>query len=94
MIEAGLLGQAQEANCFKQPKGASSIRVGCIFRRLERDLNVALCGEIVDFVRLCFLNDPDEIRQIGHVPEMQEKARVLNMGILVEMLNTIGVERR
>ena len=51
-----------EGELLQEPKGAGSIGVSRIFRRLERDLHVALCGEIIDLVRLRFLNNADEVR--------------------------------
>jgi len=52
---------------LKKPQGAKRVGIRGVFRRLERDAHVALRGEIVDFGRLHFLHNADEIGRIGHV---------------------------
>ena len=70
------------------------IGIGGVFRRLEADLDVALRGEIVDFRRLRFLDEADQIGRVGHVAVVQEEFDVLDMRIDVEMIDALGIERR
>ena len=81
--------------CVSPQAGATAKRVSIsgVFRGLETYLNVALGREIVDFRRLRFLNNTDEVRRIGHVAVMQCEAHVLLVLILVEMIDAIGIER-
>jgi hypothetical protein len=47
---------------LQQPQRAYSIGIGGVLGRLEADLHVALCGEIVDLGRLHLLDDADQVR--------------------------------
>ena len=72
---------------------AQSVGIGGIFRRFEAHLHMALRREIVDLVGLRFLNDPDDIGRIRHVPVMQEERRRAFMRIDVEMIDSLGIKR-
>ena len=54
---------------------------------------MTLSSQVVDFVRLNFLNDPDEVRRIRQVPIVQGETHGFFMRILIKMIDTIGVER-
>jgi hypothetical protein len=49
--------------------------------------------QIVDFVGLDFLDQPYEVGTIGHIAIMQNEITVFDMGILVQMVNPIGIEQ-
>jgi hypothetical protein len=53
---------------------------------------LALSGEIVDFRRLHFLDDANEIGRIRHVTVVQEKPDAGTVRILVQMIDARGVE--
>ena len=55
---------------------------------------MALRGEIVDFGRLRFLNQADQIGGVGHVAVVQEKFGVLDVRIDIQVIDALGVERR
>jgi hypothetical protein len=55
---------------------------------------VALGGEVVDLGRLGFLNQPNEIRCIGQIAEMEKKFHAGSVRIGVEMIHAAGIERR
>ena len=55
---------------------------------------MALGGEVVDFVGLHRLDDADEAGGVGHVPVVQHEASVRVVGILVEVVDAVGVEER
>ena len=53
-----------------------------------------LGGEIVDFVRLGLLNDPDQIGGVGQIAVVKDEAGVFGLRIFVKMLDPLGVEAR
>jgi hypothetical protein len=55
---------------------------------------MALRREVVDLVRLNFLDEADEIGGIGEIAEMQEELDALLMRIGIEMIDAAGIERR
>lgn len=55
---------------------------------------MALRGEVVNLVRLHLGEDVDQCRAVGHVPVMQNKSLVFSVGILVKVIDTVGVEQR
>src|SRR3546814_11028687 len=55
---------------------------------------MTLRGKVIDFVGLGFLNDPDQVGAICQVAMMKVEARRVLMRILIDILDTPGVERR
>ena len=54
---------------------------------------MALCGEIINLVRLHFLDYADQIGSVRQVPIMQNKPSVFFfMRVFIEMINTLGIE--
>ena len=76
----------------QQPKRPEPIGIGRVFRRLERDLNVRLRREIVDLVRLRFLNDADDIGRIGHISIVEIERNPFLVRILDQMIDALGIE--
>ncbi len=54
---------------------------------------MALCAEIINFIRLRFLNDTDEVTGVAQVAIVQLEVGVLNVRVLVDMVDTLGVEQ-
>ena len=54
---------------------------------------MALGAEIINLVRLCFLDQANEAGRIGKVAVMQEEPHVLLMPITVEVIDPAGIER-
>ena len=54
---------------------------------------MALGGEVVYLVRLGFLDDPDQVRGVGQVAVMHEEIHVPLMGVFVQVVYALGVER-
>ena len=94
LIKSHFVLEAKDADGFKEPQRAERIGIRGVFRGLERDQHVALRGEIVDFRRPHVLNDPDQVRRIGHVAVVQKKPQTRQMRILVKMIDAGGIERR
>ena len=44
---------------------------------------MALCGEIVDLIRLYLLDDANQAAGIGHISVMQEEVSILFVRILI-----------
>jgi hypothetical protein len=93
LIEAGLLGQAQDADGFQDAQRADAVGVGSIFRLVEAHSNVAHRAEVVDLVRLGFLNDADQVGRIGQVAVVQLEALVVDVRVLVQVIHAIRVEQ-
>ena len=53
-----------------------------------------LCRKIIEFIRLSFLNDADQIGRVRHVPIMQHEPLALLVRVLVKMINPVRVKRR
>ena len=53
---------------------------------------MALGGEIVDLGGLHFLNDANEISRIGHIAVVQKEFYARPMGVLIKMIDALGVE--
>ena len=61
---------------------------------LEAHLHVALRREIVDLVRLDFLDQANEVGRIGEIAEMEKELDARLMRIRIEMIDAAGIERR
>ena len=94
LVEAGLLFEAEDADGFEEAKGAEGIGVGGVLRLFEGDLDVRLCGEVVDLVGLDLLDDVDERGAVGHVAVVKDELRVGIVGVLVDVVDTSGIEER
>jgi len=55
---------------------------------------VALRRQVVDLVRPHFLHHANQVGGIGQVAVVQDQAPVLGMGVLVEVIDAVGVEQR
>src|ERR1700733_8221842 len=55
---------------------------------------MALCSQVVDFVGLRLLHDVDQARGVSHIPIVEHQPALFLMWILIEMVNTIGVQQR
>eukprot|EP01022_Parablepharisma_sp_SALTPOND_P036279 TRINITY_DN9838_c0_g1_i1.p1 TRINITY_DN9838_c0_g1~~TRINITY_DN9838_c0_g1_i1.p1 ORF type:complete len:1069 (-),score=237.17 TRINITY_DN9838_c0_g1_i1:780-3986(-) len=93
LVEAGLLFESQDADGLKQAQYAQTVGVGGVFGFLEADGDVALRGQIVDFVRLGLLDDANQRGRIGHVAVMQEKAHPGFVTVAIQVVDPIGVEQ-
>ena len=94
LVEADLPGPVQDAQRLQQAQGAQRVGVRGVLRRLEAHLHVALGGEVVDLVRPDLLNQPDQVGRVGQVSVVQEEPPAGFMGVLVQVVDTCGVEGR
>lgn len=89
-----MLVQAEEADRLEEPQRAHGIDVGRVFRGFEADRHVRLSAQVVDLVGLYLLQDTRQVRGIGQVAIVQDQLLIIGMRILVDMVDTLGVERR
>ena len=50
-------------------------------------------AEVVDLVGLGLLDDPHEVARVGEIAVVQFHPRVLDMRILIDMVDPLGVEQ-
>lgn len=89
--EAGFAFEPQQADGFEKAQGAQSIDIGGIFRRLERDLHMRLCAEIVDFVGGKVADESGQPRAIGQVALVEHYGWRARLG---EVVNTAAIGER
>ncbi|SPU78056.1 Uncharacterised protein [Brucella suis] len=92
LIETAAFAETQDAHGFKQAQCAERIGIGRIFRRFKTHLHMALGAEIINLVRLHFLDDAAQIGCVCQVAEMQAKADVFLMRVLIKMVDTRRIE--
>lgn len=93
LVETRFLFQTEDADGFEQPQRAERVRVGRVFRFLERHRHVALRGEVVDLLRAHLLEHPDKAGRVGHVAVVQNQPPLRVVWVLVEVIDAIGVEQ-
>ncbi len=94
LVEAGFLFEAENADGFEDAQGADAVGVGGVFGGFKADRDVAHGGEVVDFVGLHLLNDADEVGRVGQVAVVQDEILVLDVRVLVQVVDAVGVEER
>ena len=73
-----------------RPQG---VDIGGVFGGLEADGDVALRAEVVDLVGLGFLDDAHQVAGVGQVAVVQLEAGVFDVGVLVNVIDPLGVEQ-
>ena len=63
-------------------------------RFVETDPHVRLRTEVIDLLRADPLHKRDQPRSVGEVPVVQEQARLRIVGVLIQVVDPRGVERR
>ena len=53
---------------------------------------MALRTQVVNLIRLDVLNDFDQVAAVCEIAVVEDKPRVLLLGVLVQVVNTAGVE--
>ena len=94
LIKAGFMLQAKNADGLQEAQGAEGIAVGSVFRSFKRNLDMALGGQVVNFIRLDILDDADQVGGIGEIAVVHEEADMLFVEILEKMIHPGGIERR
>ena len=86
LIYAACVGEAGHAHCLEDAEHAGGVDIGGVFGRVERDLYVALCCEVVDFVGAHFRHDLHDRHRVAHVAVVEVEA-----GMSLEMGNALSV---
>ena len=94
LVEAGSLLQTQDPDRLQKPEGSHGIGICRIFGRLERHLHMALRRQVVDLVRLYLLDYADQVGGVGQISIVEDEILVCYMGILIEVIDAIGIEQR
>jgi hypothetical protein len=92
LIEACLPFQAGNAHGLEDAQSAESVGIRSVFRFLERNGNVALGREIVDFVWLHLANNPNQARRIREIAVVKPEGRIGLVRIEIEMINAVRIE--
>ena len=75
LINTAGLFEVVGTHSFKHSEDACSINVGSEFRRVERDLHMALGREVIDFSRLDLAHNLHEAHGVAHVGVVQVEIR-------------------
>ena len=84
--------QTMVAHRLDQPQGADGDGLGGVLRDVERHLDVALGAEVIDFVGVDSFEHPPQSRTVGQIAIVQSQLGAAEMGVVVEMLDAVGVE--
>lgn len=93
MVEAGFFSQGRVCEWLRvSAQNSERIGIGCIFRPFKAHRDMALCGKVVDLVRLRLLDNTNQAGAIRHILVMEEN-EPLFMAVLAEVINTVGIEK-
>ena len=90
LVETGL--RAGFPHGVQKPQDTEGVRIGGVFGNVEAHAHMRLRPEIVDFVRLDFLQKAAQVAGIGEVSVVEEERGPDNVGVLVEMVYAARVE--
>ena len=82
LVNAGGLRKTRDANCLQHPQHTDAVRVGGIFRLLERNCHMGLGRQVIDFVRLDFQHQAHQIHRVCHVAVDQMQAVTFRFPLL------------
>ena len=92
VILRGFLLQPQDANGFQNAQGAHAVHVSGVFGALKADSHMALRAQVVDLIRLRFLNDAGEVAAVAQVAIVQLEAGVVDVWVLVDVVYPLRVK--
>ncbi len=92
LVNAGFANEAQESYGLEEAEDPHSVGIGHIFGRVKAHFYVAHGRKVVDLVGLHLLDDAGEVHRVGEVAVVEHKVAVLHVRILVDMVDTFGVE--
>ena len=77
LVNLCLFLHAEDADSFQHTQRADGICLCGVFRYVERYFYMALCSEVIYFVRLYLLDDADQRAAVRHVTVMQVNGALL-----------------
>ena len=92
LINASFGCEAQDPNRLEDAKSAEGVRIGGVFRRLKTNGYMALSTKVVDLIRLHLLDDSNQVGTIGKIAIVEHKPRIAFMRVLVEVIDSGGIE--
>src|SRR5262249_37939572 len=87
-------GDLRLANGFEDTNCTESGDITGVLGNVEANADVALRGQMVDFVGLDAIEQLDQVRRIGDVAVVQEQPHVVDVRIAVKRVDSTSVERR
>ena len=90
LVEAGLVAAA--ADGFEKAHGAQAGDVAGVFGHVETDAHMALRGQMVELVRREAVDQIQDPFRAGEIAVMQEQLGIRLVGILIDMVNALGIE--
>ena len=94
LVKTGFVFQAQKADGFQQAQRADGIDICRVFGGFEAHGNMGLCTQVIYFVGTDFRQQAREVGGIGQIAVVQFEAHVVDVRILVDMVDALGVELR
>ncbi len=88
------MGESQQLDSLKDTQCPRTVCICHIFRCFETDGYMAHRGKVVDLIGLHFLDDTGEVHTVGHISIVQKEVAVVNMGVLIQVVDTVCVEKR
>jgi hypothetical protein len=92
LVEPGFFLKTEKTDGFQNAQGAQGVRVGSVFSRVKRYLNMGLGCQVVYFIRLNLLDNSDQVGGIGQITVMHDEPAVLLMRILIQMIYSVCVK--
>ena len=89
LINTGLLGQTENTASLKNSQNTECINITRVLRSIKRNLNMALCCQVIDLIRLNNINDTNQTGRIGQIAIMQN-----NRSCFDQMINARGIRNR
>ena len=80
------------ADCFQNADRADASNVGGVLRNVETHAHMALCAEMVDFVRLQFVKKLHKVHGVAEVSVMQKQSYAIDVRISVQMIDAGSVK--
>ncbi len=74
-------------DCFEYPNRPDPGDVGCVLGNVETDADMALRAEMVNFVRLQFVEQLHQAHRVTEISEMEKHAHAVDMRVGVEMID-------
>jgi len=79
-------------DCLQDPGSTQTGNIPSVFRHVKAHPDVALCAEMIDLIRFYVVNQVCQLLPVGQIPIMQEKPCAGLMGILIDMIDPVGIE--
>ena len=92
MVKARLLFQAEDADRLQQAQRAHGVYISGVLGALKTDGHMGLCAQVVDFIGLRLLHNAHQVAGVGQVAIVQLEIGILNMRVLVDVVDALGVE--